>query len=61
MLLSDNAYACDPRIARFKAEEKEKKLAEKRAKKEAARLKAEEEERVRLLTLCYISFKMTFV
>ncbi len=43
----DNAYACDPRIQRFKDEEKEKKLAVKRAKQEAARMKVEEEERVR--------------
>ncbi|XP_013416847.1 dnaJ homolog subfamily C member 2 [Lingula anatina] len=44
-LLVDNAYACDPRIQRFKDEEKEKKLAQKRAKQEAARQKAEEEKR----------------
>ena len=43
---SDNAYSCDPRIQRFKEEEKEKKEAQKRAKKEAARKKAEEEDRV---------------
>ncbi len=42
----DNAYACDPRIKKFKDEEKEKKLAEKRAKEEAARAVAEEKERV---------------
>ena len=46
-LFSDNAYACDPRIQRFKEEEKEKKLAQKRAKQEAARQRAEEEEKVR--------------
>ncbi|KAK7499927.1 hypothetical protein BaRGS_00008775, partial [Batillaria attramentaria] len=45
--LVDNAYACDPRIQRFKDEEKEKKLAQKRAKQEAARQRAEEEERVK--------------
>ena len=44
--LSDNAYACDPRIQRFKDEEKEKKLAQKKAKQDAARQKQEEEERV---------------
>lgn len=43
---SDNAYACDPRIQRFKDEEKERKVAIKRAKQEAARAKAEEEEKV---------------
>lgn len=42
----DNAYACDPRIKKFKDEEKEKKLAEKKAKEEAARAVAEEKERV---------------
>lgn len=46
LLSSDNAYACDPRIQRFREEEKEKKLAHKRARQEAARQKAEEEERV---------------
>lgn len=43
--LVDNAYACDGRIARYKLEEKEKKLAEKKAKQDAIRQKAEEEER----------------
>ncbi|OWF43581.1 DnaJ-like subfamily C member 2 [Mizuhopecten yessoensis] len=46
-LLVDNAYACDPRIQRFRDEEKEKKLAQKRAKQEAARQKAEEEVRIK--------------
>lgn len=45
-LATDNAYACDPRIARFKQEAKERKLKEKEARKEAARRKAEEEEKV---------------
>lgn len=45
--LVDNAYACDPRVQRFKEEDKEKKLAQKRAKQEAARAKAEEEEKAR--------------
>lgn len=45
--LVDNAYACDPRVQRLKEEEKERKLAQKRAKQEAARAKAEEEEKVR--------------
>jgi len=43
--LVDNAYALDPRIQRFKTEEKEKKLSEKKAKQDAIRQKAEEEER----------------
>lgn len=45
--LVDNACACDPRIQKFKDEEKEKKLAIKRAKQEAARQRVEEEERIR--------------
>ncbi|XP_041347493.1 dnaJ homolog subfamily C member 2-like [Gigantopelta aegis] len=45
--LVDNAYACDPRIQRFKDEEKAKKLAQKQAKQDAARQRAEEEERVK--------------
>ena len=49
---SDNAYACDPRIKKFKDEEKERKLAEKKAKKEAARLAAEEKERVSFFARC---------
>jgi len=38
----DNAYACDPRIKKFKDDEKERKLAEKKAKEEAVRAAAEE-------------------
>ena len=47
-LSSDNAYACDPRIIKFREEEKERKNAVKRARQEAARQKIEEEERVKL-------------
>ena len=46
-IIVDNAYACDPRLARFKAVEKERKESEKRAKREAARVKVETEDRVR--------------
>lgn len=49
--LVDSAYACDPRIQKFKEEEKQRKLAQKRAKQEAARAKVEEEERRRQETL----------
>ena len=42
----DNSYACDPRIASHLEEEKQKKLAVKQAKRDAARARAEEEERV---------------
>lgn len=40
--LVDNAYACDPRILKFKQEEKRRKEEEKLKRKEAARLKEEE-------------------
>lgn len=44
--LVDAAYACDTRIARFKEEEKQKKLDAKKAKQDAIRARQEEEERV---------------
>ncbi|EEB12438.1 conserved hypothetical protein [Pediculus humanus corporis] len=44
--LVDTAYELDPRIMKFKQEEKEKKLASKRAKQEALKAKQEEEERI---------------
>ncbi|XP_067138794.1 dnaJ homolog subfamily C member 2 [Centruroides vittatus] len=43
--LVDNAYSCDPRIVKFKEEEKQRKLAQKRAKQEAQRAKIIEEEK----------------
>ncbi|CAN7982183.1 unnamed protein product, partial [Ixodes pacificus] len=45
--LVDTAYACDPRVQRFKEEERERKLAHKRAKQEASRAKALQEEKER--------------
>lgn len=45
---SDNAYACDPRILKYKQEEKRRKEEEKLKKKEAARLREEELLRVRV-------------
>ncbi|XP_059151101.1 dnaJ homolog subfamily C member 2-like [Physella acuta] len=45
--LVDNAYASDPRIIKFREDEKERKNAVKRAKQEAARQRVEEEERRR--------------
>ena len=45
-LVVDNAYTCDSRIKKFKEDEKERKLAEKKAKEDAARAAAEEKERV---------------
>ena len=47
----DNAYTCDSRIKKFKEDEKERKLAEKKAKEDAARAAAEEKERVSIDTL----------
>ena len=44
--LVDAAYACDPRILRFKEEDKQKKLDDKKAKQDAVRARKEEEERV---------------
>ena len=46
--VTDNSYACDPRIARHLEQEKQKKLAVKQAKRDAARARAEEEERVNI-------------
>ncbi|KAH0616479.1 hypothetical protein JD844_027601 [Phrynosoma platyrhinos] len=45
--LVDTAYSCDPRIKKFKEEEKAKKEAEKKAKVEAKRKEQEERERQR--------------
>lgn len=45
--LVDNALACDVRIARFKEEERNKKLAAKKAKADAIIQKKEEEERIK--------------
>lgn len=44
--LVDLAYSNDPRIAKFKQEDKERKLAAKRAKQTAAQQRKEEEERI---------------
>ncbi|XP_049845618.1 dnaJ homolog subfamily C member 2-like [Schistocerca gregaria] len=43
--LVDSAYALDPRIAKFKQEDKDRKEAAKQAKREAARARQAEEER----------------
>lgn len=45
--LVDIAYACDPRVQRFKEEERERKAAQKRARQEAARARQELEEKER--------------
>jgi DnaJ family protein C protein 2 len=54
--LVDNAYACDPRIIKFKQEEKKKKEDEKAKRKEAARQR--EEEHARVSCLCLIRFRV---
>ncbi|XP_054655832.1 dnaJ homolog subfamily C member 2 [Dunckerocampus dactyliophorus] len=45
--LVDTAYSCDPRIKKFKEEEKARKESEKKAKAEAKKKEQEEKERVR--------------
>lgn len=45
--LVDNAYNTDPRIAQFKEEDKQEKLAKKKAKQDAAKARREEEEKRR--------------
>lgn len=45
----DNAHACDPRIKKFREEEKKRKADEKKAKQEAIKALALEKERV-----CYL-------
>lgn len=42
--LVDNAYNCDPRIAKFKEEDKQRKLDIKKARQEEVRLRIEKEE-----------------
>ena len=45
--LVDNAYNSDPRIIRFREEEKNEKLAKKKAKADQAKARRDEEERIR--------------
>merc|ERR1719422_1058194 len=45
--LVDNAYNSDPRIVRFREEEKNEKLAKKKAKADQAKARKDEEERIR--------------
>lgn len=48
--LVDNAYSCDPRIAKFKDEDKQRKLDVKRARQEEIRSRIEREEAERART-----------
>lgn len=45
--LVDNAYNADPRIAKFREEEKQEKLDKKKAKQDAAKARRDEEERLK--------------
>merc|ERR1712112_695788 len=45
--LIDNAYNSDPRIAKFREEEKNEKLAKKKAKADQAKARRDEEERIK--------------
>merc|ERR1711970_13800 len=45
--LVDNAYNSDPRIAKFREEEKNEKLAKKKAKSDQAKARRDEEERIK--------------
>lgn len=45
---ADTAYSCDPRIKKFKEEEKARKESEKKAKADAKKREQEERERVSL-------------
>ncbi|XP_055958147.1 dnaJ homolog subfamily C member 2 isoform X2 [Patella vulgata] len=45
--LVDNAYACDPRVIKFKEDEKAKKIAMKKAKQDAIKQRQEAEEKQR--------------
>merc|ERR1719402_1257594 len=45
--LVDNAYNSDPRIAKFREEEKNEKLAKKKAKADQAKARRDEEERIK--------------
>lgn len=48
-LTADTAYSCDPRIKKFKEEEKARKESEKKAKADAKKREQEEKERVSLV------------
>lgn len=49
VLFADTAYGCDPRIKKFKDEEKARKESEKKAKADAKKRGQEEKEKVSVL------------
>ncbi|TRY61199.1 hypothetical protein TCAL_01484 [Tigriopus californicus] len=49
--LVDNAYNADPRVQRFMEQDRQEKLAKKKAKQDAIKARRDEEERVRLAAL----------
>lgn len=51
LISTDTAYSCDPRIKKFKEEEKARKESEKKAKADAKRREQEEKERVSFIAL----------
>ncbi|XP_035537061.1 dnaJ homolog subfamily C member 2 [Morone saxatilis] len=60
--LVDTAYSCDPRIKKFKEEEKARKESEKKAKADAKKREQEEKERVSLiLKLILTKLKVFFI
>lgn len=50
-IIADTAYSCDPRIKKFKEEEKARKESEKKAKADAKKREQEEKERVSVIIL----------
>lgn len=54
LISTDTAYSCDPRIKKFKEEEKARKESEKKAKADAKKREQEEKERVSVIhQLCH--------
>lgn len=52
---TDTAYSCDPRIKKFKEEEKARKESEKKAKADAKKKEQEEKERVSVINFVIFS------
>jgi DnaJ family protein C protein 2 len=49
--LVETSYECDPRVQRFRQDDKESKLAQKQARQNAIIARKEEEERVSILII----------